>query len=144
MNITRQLKQYLLKLDIFSNDTQNDEFENRIGRIATRIFFLLFIFLFLIYILFNTLSIKTVSETIYHPTQDQYEHLQARYPETLVCPCRNIAIHHESFISLIPTFHPICLSGFVTDAWILYTINTVDRSSIITVSCNPINSILSG
>mgnify|MGYP006892795620 CR=1 FL=1 len=134
MNVKRQVKEYLLQLDIFSDDTETNELEKRIGRIATRIFFVLFNLLFLLYILFNSISTKIISQTIYHPSQDEYERLLVRYSETLTCPCRNTAISHESFIHVTPTMHPMCLSGFITDAWISYTINTIDRLSVISVS----------
>ena len=134
MHILRELKEYLLRLDIFSNDTKTNQFEQRVGRVATRIYFILFFLLFLIYILFNALITETVSVTFYEPSQNEFERLQELYPNTIVCPCRNTAIPHESFISLTPIIHPICLSGFVSDEWILYTINTIDRLAVFSVS----------
>lgn len=134
MHVIRQLEEYLSRLDIFSNDTEINPFEQRVGRIATRTYFVLFFLLFFLYILFNALTTETVSITIYEPSQNEFERLQELFPNTIVCPCRNTAVPHESFISLTPLIHPICLSGFVSDEWILYTINTIDRLAEFSVS----------
>jgi len=38
----------------------------------------------------------------------------------LTCPCKNIAIAQQEFISLTPTFHQICASDFVKSSWLSY------------------------
>lgn len=133
MNFLRRLKEYFLSLNIFSNDTETNLFELRIGRVATRIYLFIFIILILIYIIFNAITTEMKSITIYNPSENEFEDLQNRYSNSLVCPCRNIVISYESFVNIIPTIHEICLSGFIKNEWISYITNTIDYSDLIQV-----------
>jgi hypothetical protein len=54
---------------------------------------------------------------IYTPSFEDYSSLYGKYAEALTCPCMNIAIAQEEFISLSPTFHEICESDFVDPRW---------------------------
>ncbi|CAF3585944.1 unnamed protein product [Rotaria sp. Silwood1] len=64
--------------------------------------------------------------TVNTPLLEVYSSLYEKYAETLTCPCTNIAIEQQEFISLIPTFHQICHSDFVTSNWLSY-LNAVSR-----------------
>jgi len=52
------------------------------------------------------------------PPLDTYKELQARYSKTLTCPCSNMIIPYERFITLSPILHQLCSSDLVTDQWI--------------------------
>ncbi|CAF4086492.1 unnamed protein product, partial [Adineta steineri] len=43
-----------------------------------------------------------------------------QYSSTLDCPCTNITVHYQSFISIKPYYHQLCSSDFVTrnSTWI--------------------------
>lgn len=62
---------------------------------------------------------------VQNPSQSKYESLQAQYANTLVCPCKYSTINYDTFISLEPTYHPICSSDFVSPLFIaqLYATN---------------------
>jgi hypothetical protein len=61
----------------------------------------------------HTIIINTPSLSVY---LSHYE----KYAETLTCPCSNLAIAQQEFISLSPTFHQICESDFVKSNWLSY------------------------
>jgi hypothetical protein len=71
-------------------------------------------------ILYTSLTIVTQTVTIKQPTVNVYTDLQTKYSQTLICPCTNISINYEEFISFHPTFHQVCASDFVTTQWINY------------------------
>jgi len=68
--------------------------------------------------LFTALSDETVIITTTNPSFTTYNSLEQIYSTTLQCPCSNKAISQQRFMSFSPTFHQICSSGFIDDAWI--------------------------
>ncbi|CAF1410645.1 unnamed protein product [Adineta steineri] len=71
----------------------------------------------IVLLLFNSLSTQTAKVTIPNPSLDMYENLQTLHSTTLSCPCSTKTISYRSFVSLSPTLHQVCSSGFVTDDW---------------------------
>jgi hypothetical protein len=63
------------------------------------------------------------NETVKQPTQNVYESLQKKYPDTLQCPCRKISIPYEDFVDIEPRFHQVCSSDFITQIWIDFAFN---------------------
>ncbi|CAF1440472.1 unnamed protein product [Adineta steineri] len=53
------------------------------------------------------------------PSLTTYKDLQDKYSKTLKCPCSNVIIPHQQFVSLSPVFHQVCESDFVTEKWLL-------------------------
>lgn len=75
--------------------------------ITTRIYLVLLYVSLLILILFTAFSQKLITDTISKPSLVTYEHLRAKYPNTLSCPCENIAISHEDFLSITVNYHQV-------------------------------------
>ncbi|CAF1442866.1 unnamed protein product [Adineta steineri] len=44
--------------------------------------------------------------------------VQEYVSKTLKCPCSNVIIPHQQFVSLSPVFHQVCKSDFVTEKWL--------------------------
>ena len=42
-----------------------------------------------------------------------YENLYQKYSDTIECPCSNVAISYEKFISISQRYHQVCSSGFI-------------------------------
>ena len=133
MERLRRLRAYLFLFDIFSSEIENDEAEKRVGRLATRVYIFIFTVILILYALFNILPTDTALRTVSNPSQSDFERLQTRYPHSLTCPCSEIAVQYRSFIHIIPIIHPVCSSGFVTNEWLSYMTNTVDRPSLLYV-----------
>jgi hypothetical protein len=61
------------------------------------------------------------------PSESQYNSLYFQYPDTLSCPCTNIAIVYDAFADVSSVNHPLCSDSFPSsDAWTypLYTNKT--------------------
>lgn len=53
------------------------------------------------------------------PPLNTYQKLQDEYSKTLKCPCSNIIIPYERFITVSPILHQVCSSDFIDDRWLL-------------------------
>lgn len=107
--ITNSIKRFK-RLNLFPDAKNIQETNALILRgqiITTRIYLVLLYASLLILILFTVLSQKLITDTISKPSLATYEHLRARYPNTLSCPCENIAIYHEDFLSVTATYHQV-------------------------------------
>ncbi|CAF2879049.1 unnamed protein product [Rotaria sp. Silwood2] len=54
---------------------------------------------------------------ITNTTQDEYEQLWNLHSDTLYCPCSEITIPYSNFIQIIPIFHQLCSSMFISPEW---------------------------
>ncbi|CAF3789909.1 unnamed protein product [Rotaria socialis] len=108
-----------LQLNLFNTDkTRTDALELRVGVISTRIYIILLCLLATVLTIFNGLRTQLQNVSIQNPSQRIFEDLQKSYPITLQCPCSEIAISFDSFLSLSPTYHPVCSSPYVSFDWI--------------------------
>ena len=60
-------------------------------------------------------------KTIYNPTESKYLQLQQLYPHTLSCPCTTVSMSYSTFIELLPYYHQLCSSDFISEKWMIYT-----------------------
>ena len=51
--------------------------------------------------------------TITNPSYETFKFLESLYPNTLRCPCANIAIKYETFLELQPTYHQVTLDRLI-------------------------------
>ncbi|CAF0998896.1 unnamed protein product [Adineta steineri] len=72
----------------------------------------------IVLLLITSLSTQTATVTIPNPSLTTYKNLQKLHSVTLNCPCSIKTISYRSFVSLSPTLHQVCSSGFVTDNWL--------------------------
>ena len=63
-----------------------------------------------ILILFYGFSQQTISETVVLPSLGQFERLEALYPTTISCPCRQIAVPFLNFSIVSFTSHPVSVT----------------------------------
>jgi hypothetical protein len=59
-----------------------------------------------------------IEKTKPDPPLGTYKKLHGEYSKTLKCPCSNMIIPYERFITLSPILHQVCSSDLVTDRWI--------------------------
>ncbi|CAF0796397.1 unnamed protein product [Didymodactylos carnosus] len=85
---------------------------------ATRLYIVILIVSLLITTLYLSLGEELHRETALNPSESQYNHLQQTYPNSLICPCTSLSMSHQTFISIEPVYHQVCLSDFVSSAWI--------------------------
>jgi hypothetical protein len=67
--------------------------------------------------LYRTISSYTFSKRIKNPSQVTFERLYSQYGNILNCPCNQIAMDYSEFVQIEFTFHPLCSSDFLTQAW---------------------------
>lgn len=127
ITVRRQFQTKILQFNLFKpSNTNVDPFEQTTSIITTRIYVLLLCITVTILVFFTALQTQVHSVTIDKPSQTVYEDLYNNYPNTLQCPCAQIAVHYNSFLSLSPTYHPVCSSLYLSSDWINSIIGTVN------------------
>ncbi|CAF1043789.1 unnamed protein product [Adineta ricciae] len=123
---------HLKQLNLFKkfDATRNDPYELQTSRIATRFFLIVFLLTMCILVIYVLVSVRTQSFTILQPSQSTFENLHMKYSSEVKCACKQSFISYESFISLLPEYHPVCSSLFVSSAWLasLSSANWLDTS----------------
>ncbi|CAF1364363.1 unnamed protein product [Adineta steineri] len=118
-------KDFVISFNLFKDPYKQSAHDLNNQRITTRVFIILMIITLSLLILYTSLTIVTETVTVRQPTTDVYTVLQTKYSQTLVCPCTQITIDYEKFISFHPTFHQICSSDFITTQWINFFLTDV-------------------
>ena len=109
----------LYQLNLFPSDnpTADNEHIIREQKLSTRVFLILLISSLVILTLYSSQIQRTKTVIINYPTMEQYSLLYDSHSQTLTCPCKNISIAQEMFMTLQPRFHQICESDFVRLQW---------------------------
>lgn len=92
--------------------------------LSTRLFLILLVCSVFILTLYTSLSVQVKSEIVTRPTQATYERLLKNYPATLQYLCAQISIPYGTFVNVVPVFHQVCSSQFVSQSWIDFTFET--------------------
>ena len=84
----------------------------------TRIYLCLLVLSFFVLLLFNGFTTQTQLMTIDHPDVNTFKQLSnSPHRNTLDCPCSQISISYDTFLTFQPQFHPVCSSTLVTMEW---------------------------
>lgn len=87
-------------------------------RLSTRVYIpILFIGLCSITI-YTSLLTETSNITVSYPSQSEYQRLSKVYFDTLQCPCSQISVLQNEFITITNTYHQVCSSDFIKDIWL--------------------------
>ena len=119
-SLLSKIKDFVIALNLYKDPEKQSVDDIRQQRISSRLFIVLMIIALSILVLYTSLVIVTKTVTIKQPTVNVYTELQTKYSQTIVCPCTQMSINYEKFISFDPTFHQICSSDFVTEQWLNY------------------------
>ncbi|CAF1258824.1 unnamed protein product [Adineta steineri] len=115
----RKVKSYIQDFNLFpSVPPSTDEHQLRNEKISTRIFLYLLTLSLAILLLYNSLNNVTQTVNVKAPTMTKYLELYLTYSQTLKCPCKQISINYDTFLSIEYTFHQVCTSVFITQDWI--------------------------
>ena len=115
-----KIKAFVINLNLFKDPEKQNVHDLRNQQISSRLFVVLMMITLSVLILFTSLTIVTQTVTIQQPSINLYIELQSKYSQTLICPCTQIEVDYEQFISYHPTFHQICSSDFITPQWMIY------------------------
>ncbi|CAF1310730.1 unnamed protein product [Didymodactylos carnosus] len=116
--ITHRFKKKLLSLNTFKSIPQsNDKYviENQI--ISTRVYIVIVLAGLIITALYASL-VTTATVTMVSPDLSLFYTLLEKYFGTVSCPCSQITVQYDTFISLNVQFHQICSSYFISKDWI--------------------------
>jgi len=108
---------WLLELNLFETNA-TDDYSIRIQRLSTRFYISIFTITLFILSIFVSLHTMALRVEIQNPTVDLYTELEHKY--SMECFCSNGSILHGQFIELVPIYHQVCSSDFVTQRWFDY------------------------
>ena len=111
--------QRLVELNLFDTETDNAHVK-RNEVLSTRLYIIILIVILSLFAVYTLLLSQTSVVTIAIPTQKQYEERAITFSNSLQCPCKHISIPYEQFITIVPRYHEICSSDFVSQKWIEY------------------------
>lgn len=119
VNLFGKIRHILLTLNLFERrNSEVDDIRQQI--IATRFYVSALIVLTLILVIATIFDQRLITTIVRTPNITQFEDLYRSGKINHSCPCSQIAIQRSKFISLIPTFHQVCSSVFVSDIWMHY------------------------
>lgn len=103
------MKQALRKVNLFKKESSTTRIANAEQMVvtATRLYIILASASISVLVLFNSLNPVAVSVTILSPTLATFEQLQATYPSTFTCKCKEVSVTYEVFFSITPTYHQV-------------------------------------
>jgi hypothetical protein len=116
-NWMRKLWKYFLELNIYKKSCSTVETLLR-EQWATRIYFVSLLATVLSIAIVASASVRTINKIEYLPTSSKFLYLQAKYPNTLQCPCTKVGINYGTFVSAHVNFHQVCSSDYVKQSWI--------------------------
>ncbi|CAF1430382.1 unnamed protein product [Adineta ricciae] len=112
-----RLSHILSELNFFETRTNDDRYIHHERRI-TRIFVLLLGISFTVVVIYFLSTKDIYQKTVPHPTESVYLQLKTKYNDDATCSCTQLSTSFGKFISITPTYHPICSSDFVSDDWL--------------------------
>ena len=132
-NAKQWVKDRMIEFNLFETTlTRTDLYELKTARITTRVYLTVLLLTFNIIAVYLLLPLQVHIITIQNPPQTIFENLLDKYASTLQCPCSRIVNSYQSFTSLSPTYHPVCSSLYISDAWVLsiWSANPADSAYI--------------
>ncbi|CAF1470926.1 unnamed protein product [Adineta steineri] len=117
LRLHHRLRRFLINLNLFETDL-TDEQTITIQRWSTRIYIMLLFSTMTILLVYDALAVKTQQIEVRNPSLKTYLELQNTYDTNVICPCTEISASYRSFAEIIPTYHEICSSVFVSQKWI--------------------------
>lgn len=126
--MTKNLRGLLIELTFFKTArTLTDEFERRTAVIATWLFLFCLILGTITITIYKVSIARTHMMTIDQLSQTIYETLSFTYSDTLEWECTNIVASYGWFVSISPSYHPVCSSLLISNLWMSAIANSAIR-----------------
>ncbi|CAF1564746.1 unnamed protein product [Adineta ricciae] len=127
LNQVYEVCQSMCSLNLFSTKTSSNGHQEVI---ATRIYIVLFsLSLFVAFLYAGPFSDEIKTILIRLPTADIVNNLYRKNISTLSCPCSTAAVRHSEFLSIIPQYHSMCSSIYVTPSYWIDLTQRADKMS---------------
>ena len=114
-SIIRDIRQYFVRLNLYR---ENTNFSIHEQLIATRLNLTLFLLSLFILLMVYGFTPQTYLVSVSSPSLSQFQQLTTQYPSTLSCPCSQVNIPYNTFLSFSPRYHQICSSEYISQSWI--------------------------
>ncbi|UJR12974.1 hypothetical protein I4U23_017150 [Adineta vaga] len=122
------LKQKLIELNLFKSIPPTDDINILQQQYTTTRLYLICVLLAVIILtVFTAMRLPKIRVTIRSPSLEDFIYLYDQYQLSLNCPCNQISIENRLISYIMPHYHEVCSSKFVTSAWI--NIQFVQNSS---------------
>ena len=124
-SLSTLVRERLITLNLFDSRSTDPE---RVRRqvLSTRLFIVLTGLSICILLIYTSQTEQTRTIILAFPTAAHYQRLQIQYPDTLYCPCQTLSIPYQTYFKILPTFHQVCSSDFLSQPWIDFTFDLHD------------------
>jgi hypothetical protein len=111
------VREKLITLNLYHSRTA-DPLIIRREILSTRLYIILSIISLIILTTYASLISQIEDKTVPFPKQSVYENLRKKYADSLQCTCTEVSIPYEKFVKIVPSFHQVCSSDFISQQWI--------------------------
>jgi hypothetical protein len=109
----------LVKMNLFRSATHTEPSDIYQQRWTTRFYIIILSLSFIIVTMYTAIAEQIIHDDFINPSLDEVLDLQQQTSlSSLQCPCSQLSSSFEYYIELIPTYHEICFSDFVSEDWI--------------------------
>ncbi|CAF0779383.1 unnamed protein product [Rotaria sp. Silwood1] len=108
------------KFNLFSSDNENNNKEDRVETIHTRLYISFLLIGLLIVALYFSFVKPTQTFTILFPTLEEFKQLKSLHSSNLICPCSRLSTPYAQITSVSPQYHQVCSSEFLQKLWLSY------------------------
>ncbi|CAF3930412.1 unnamed protein product [Adineta steineri] len=130
-NLVKRIWQKFLEWNLFKKHSSN-AYTLEKELLSTRIYLIALIVCSSLITIFVALIVQPVDKIEYKPSHEKFSQLARDYPDTLHCPCSKSSINYDKFVNTKVSFHQVCSSEFIQQAWIdkLFTNKDISIESI--------------
>ncbi|CAF3891451.1 unnamed protein product [Rotaria sp. Silwood1] len=129
---------WLKPLNVFESYS-NDVDVIRLERGSTWVFLVLLLVSLIIVVIYAGSVPRTKIVKTFRPSEDEFKKLCDKFPDTLKCPCSQVAIQYSYFTNIDVKFHEVCESQFITQNWI----DSVYHVNVSIIPPNDVRTIMS-
>lgn len=106
--LVKDFLQYFYELNIYVAAHEDTPEVRHDQILSTRLYACLLTISMLIVLQYTALSSQTIITKVEKLTLSKFEKLEALYPNSLSCPCSQIATSPDTFITMEIKFHQVC------------------------------------
>ena len=89
-------------------------------QMTRRLHFVLVVAALSVLYVFSAFTPQSITVKLEKSSLSAYEDLAPRFPNSIQCPCSHESIQYQSFLAIVPRFHQVCSSDFVSTGWVAY------------------------
>ena len=109
-NLRVRLKHLVVSLNLFESRASARDGDARALRheiIATRLFLVLLGIILCVLLSYLSTEQLRQSATVQSPSLETFERLHNQYSSTLTCPCSQVTIRYDHFLTIEPVYHQV-------------------------------------